>query len=201
VSKIEIGRYSEQLRRMLGMKGVQEVSGELSPEITATLELEGPTDEWAFLKQLRLAGVGTRVTAGAVNVSTVRLRNPAASGCIAVIEEILFGTQVTQILRIQLGQAAVEIGGVLLTGVRDSRWEASGAAGQNSLILSSTNSGGAVVGRVMQMTHVLANAPLVVPIKFVLLPGDNLDLTGLSNNIEITVSLGWTERALPSLEA
>lgn len=184
---------------MFGMAGATVVAGEVSPEVSPTIQLEGATAEWAFLKGVRLAGAGTNITAGAVNPSTARLRNPVGSGALAVVRGVL-STQGTQQMRVFQGNSNVNIGGVVATGVRDSRWGQSGGVGQNALIMSSTNSGGAIVGVRMFDIRLLADEAFVVPFVFMLLPGDNLDFTGTANNTDVQVSLEWSERALPAME-
>ncbi len=186
---------------MLGMAGANIVASELSPEISPTIEVEGATPEWAFLKGLRLAGAGTLVTAGAANVSSARLRNPGNSTTIAVITQVQVRPVAVQGLQLQLGEIAVDIGAVLLTRVRDSRWNPSGGAGRNVLVLSSTNSGGGLIGGVLAQSVAAANELFTYDQGILLLPGDALDITGVINNSAIHLTLAWTERGLPDLEA
>lgn len=201
MSKIEVGRYANQLRRMFGMAGSSIVSAELSPEISPTVQLEGPVAEWEFLKGVRLAGSGQNITAGAVNPSSIRLLNPVGSGCIATVTRLLYSTSGIQQMSVFLGGAAVNIGAVVATGVRDSRWNAGGATGQNALILSITNSGGVLVGQRMYLARTNPDLTVILPTSYVLLPGDNLDVSGFSNNTAIQASFEWSERGLPELEA
>lgn len=200
MSKIETGRWSDQLRRMLGMAGSPVVAAELSPEISPTIQLEGPSAEWAFLKGVRLAASGLAITAAAGTGSTVRLRNPLNSACIAVITAIGLSADSIQDFQIRLGQTDVNFGGVLLSTVRDSRWGQVGATGRNALIVSATNTLPPAVGEDISRWRGAAGITVYYPSEIVLAPGDNLDMGGRTANIPMQVNLAWAERGLPELE-
>ena len=51
MSKIETGRFSDLLRRSLGMKGQELVSAELAPELSPTWQVESALNqEWDWAK-------------------------------------------------------------------------------------------------------------------------------------------------------
>jgi len=199
VSKIEIGRWSEQLRRMLGQKGVSDVAGELSPEISPTIQLEGPTADWAFLKHVRLAGSAFNVAAGAGFRSVGRIVNPVGSSTLALFTLVGVSVTVATQVILSLGNE-VNIGGVLATTVRDSRWTPLANTSRTSLVVSVSNSsasGG--LGVVYRQELANLNA-FQYREPFLLLPGDSLDVFTLNINTAIQVSLAWEERQLPVLE-
>ncbi len=199
MSKLEVGRWSDLLRRMTGQKGSSLVASELAAEISPTFELEGPTAEWAFLKGVRLAAASTRVTAG-VGDSRWRLRNPANSGCIAVVGPIVFSLGAAGRYRIRMGIETTDVGGVLTTAVRDTRWNAEGVQ-RNALVFSSANAAGAVGGNATLLdAFVLSLTSFTYTPTFVLNPGDSVDGGSVSSAVEVLVGLAWTERGLPALE-
>lgn len=201
MSKIEIGRYSDQLRRMFGMAGVMEVAAELSPEITATIELEGPSAEWNYLKGVRDAGCGADIAAAVGFLGNNRLRNPVGSGVIATIKGVAL-TSVTSRASYVIARG-VETGdlalGTVNTTVLDERWA---ALGQTSLIWSVTNLDAAgQAGRAFVRGRLLADTQVLYPFPIVLPPGTSLDFGSADSNIRIIAWAAWSERALPLLEA
>ncbi len=199
MSKIEIARWSEQLRRMLGQKGQEFVAGELSPEVSATIQLEGPTIEWWFLKGVRAAGAGFQVTGGVGTENRVRMRNPLGSGAVAVLEIVeVYPVAASQIIGI-VGSEVTDTG-IVSSGTRDGRWGQAGAVGQNVIILSSTNTAGVVGNEVLFRADVLASSPFKYTAGVVILPGQNFDVGLLQFNVNFTCTLAWSERRLPQLE-
>lgn len=202
MAQIETGRFSSLLRRMLGMAGQVEVSGELSPEISPVLLLEGPTAEWAYLKGLRLSAASAEIGASVGNIGGWRLRNPVDSGAIAVLEGTLFTVDTSSIrVVLTLGQETVDLASIAETTVRDSRWGPSGVTGRNALILS-TQALAAPPGqdRGLYNSRMIAAAEAGYEVPVVLMPGDAVDGATVGTNIAIQLSLWWTERALPRLE-
>lgn len=201
MSKIEVGRWSEQLRRMLGQKGESIVAGELSPEVSPTIQLESSTAEWAFLKHVRLSALATRVAPGVGFLSILRLRNPADSGAIAVIEKLILTIGTTDLLILTLGTTPTDLTAVATT-VRDSRWDAGGAVGQNALVASSSNAIAAFTGTatILEIEFV-ANTPFTYDIPFLLLPGRMFEVGATGNNTRLNAVVAWRERSLPALEA
>ena len=201
MSKIEIGRYSELLRRQLGMKGVTEVAGELSPEISPTFVLEGPGAEWDFLKAVR----GCRCAdeqLGAVGFASVfRLRNPVGSGVIAVVDAVAVTPEGTVQIGVARGQIFGELANLLVTVVPDLRWGAVGAT-TTTLIFSSAAAGGGPGGDVIARARPLGLTEWLYREPIVLMPGTNLDW-GMgfgSTNENVHGWAAWRERQLPALE-
>ena len=202
MSKIEIGRWSAQLRRMLGMKGVSDVSTELSPEISPTFQLEGPTAEWDFLKGVRLCSASTTLLGVAPNQSVIRLRNPPASGVIAIVQAISYRLPATTGASIQKGVSALDLATVRLTALRDERW-APAVPGLNRsvLILSRTDAGGIPVGPdVLWSMTSLGNSIIRYPSPVILTPGTHIDVSTDGGNVALDVSFSWSEREVSALE-
>ena len=200
MSKIETGRFSELLRRALGMKGVSDVATELSPEVSPTWELESPTAEWDFLKGKKLC-IATATVAAAVGFqAAIRLRNPATSGVLAVLEAVVWVTNPADNTSVRYGIANVDLSTAGGTLVRDHRWLSSSATVRAALLFSADNTGDTVAGQVVHRTSRAADVEAQLPGGFVLTPGDSIDLQTGSVNIGLRATYIWSERQLPELE-
>ena len=201
MSKIEIGRYSERLRRALGMKGQEVVSGELSPEVSPVIVLEDNAAEWQFLQKVRMCS-SVMIQGAVVGQNTLfRLRNPAASGVVAVVKTLGASSDVVG-WRVQMGYSPLptsDLGTAGVTAVRDSRW--GNPPNPTTLIASRANNvalnfssslwaGKGVANEIVTYLH----GP------FLLLPGEAVEWGTISNNINIESTMTWTEREFPALE-
>lgn len=83
--KIGVGRYQDMLRRLLHATS-EAAPGELEDFLVATLAVENDRFEWRLLRGEHSYELHTVLGAVAGNRNAARLRNPAGSGIIAVIE-------------------------------------------------------------------------------------------------------------------
>jgi len=201
MAKIEIGRWSEQLRRMMGMAGVTDVSADLSPEISPVIVLEGPTPDLAYLKGERQVFCAATVSAVAAMNSKARLRNPPNSGVIAILKSLTMVSPTTTDLRVNINQFTTDLT-LVDTTVPDPRWGALGLAiPASTLVASTTNSqASAPGGEPMLEVTTLANVPVVLAEPFPLLPGVAIDFGHPSVNIPLRFWVTWSERSFPVLE-
>ena len=202
MSKIEIGRYSELLRRALGMKGVTEVAGELSPEVAPTWQVESDTPEWQFLKGVRLVSSALSLVAVAAQEARFHLVNPANSGVIATVTPILLSADgsVRYVVRM-VGTALATLTTVGTSVPRDNRW-ALPAGGASPLILSGEAAAGGInSGFLMDIGIILGNTQYVFPMPVVLNPGSSIQWGSLTSNTGVQASVHWHERQRPVLEA
>lgn len=196
MSKIETGRFSDLLRRTLGMKGVSDVASELSPEIAPALILESERPEWAFLKNEKLMGA-TYVQGNAAGLgSACRLRNPAGSGVMAVFSAIAVGTDAVGTNLIERNTDQGNLATVLPTVSRDTRFA---ALNTSALIQSSDNVGASGESFASFFTETRVAHFYLEAI--VLLPGFQLQISGLSLNVSIRGYWVWLEKRLDILEA
>lgn len=200
--KIEVGRYSDFLRRLLAQAGQEEVAAYLAPELQAALVLEADRPEWSFLKNEKLAsGQGTSAAAAALR-STVSIENPTGSNVIAVIEEIRVWFNGDFV---NIRTAYSTTGQVALTTkrARDFRY---GQGNQPGLNLVSNNTltdagyGGTTFGY-CEAGVALTNYRMHVwrdPI--VLGPGTRLGAIGGTDNLAMVATYVWRERAMTRYE-
>ena len=201
MAKIELGRWSEQLRRMAGMAGQEVVSGELAPEISPTFELEGQSVEWNFLKGVRDVYVAQTIPNLAGNSSKWRFRNPADSGVLAVFEYIeIMPENAPAKVSIVVSEIFVDFTIVQPVAVPDIRWGAL-TTGRSALVVTFDNTvpvgpagqGIAQSGPDTRQAFRYDNEILV-------LPGVTLDAGTATANIQLVGSFKWRERPMPILE-
>lgn len=85
--RVNVARFETLLRRLLGIKG--RAAPELHPELMSSIVLESDRLEFGWLSQTRLvAGAGSEGPV-AGQAGQFRIANPAASGWIVVIQEIV----------------------------------------------------------------------------------------------------------------
>jgi len=204
MSRIEIGRWSEMLRRITGQKGSSFVATELAPEISPTFQLESNEAEWDFLKGVR-GCAGADDLAGAVGFnSTFRLRNPEGSGVIGIVDALSVTPGATAGLNINRGLIFGDLAapGVQTTVVPDFRWGQIGTT-TTALVFSASNTvaagpSGDRFAHTIRVTDVewLYRQPVV------LIPGTSMDWGGQNGTTNVTMRtwLRWRERALPPLE-
>jgi len=181
------------------MKGASDVATELSPEISPTIQLEGPTAEWDFLKSTRLCATGVSVNGNVGFVSLFRAINPAGSAVIATVTAMIVSVGGATQVRMLLGRETVG----LTAGennVRDSRWRPLSVLLQTAVTVGFSNT--AASGGDDTLLHALlaSNAPFTYSVPFLLLPGDSVDVFTVNQNVQMQVSLAWRERQLPRLE-
>jgi len=200
VSKIEIGRYSEQLRRMFGMKGQETVSSELSPEVSPTIQLEGPGAEWNFLKQVRDCAFGNTVI-GAVGFTTKwRFRNPVDSGIIAVMEAWELTPTLLAGMSINGNAQTVDLPTASIAAVTDGRWGTITASRPTVIVSSSNAQATGPAGESFAEAVRLGSTAWLYDQEIVLVPGAVLDIGLVSTNIDARIWARWRERQIPALE-
>jgi len=202
VSKIETGRYSERLRRALGMKGVEVVSGELSPEISPVFILEDNSIEWAYLQQVRLCGSAILQVGVAGNESLIRWVNPAGSGVIAVFTHLDFSANLPASFNWGYATVAVDLPTASVSAVFDHRWAAGAVGARTAIRTSRTAAGGTIaLGDGIFVIQLTINTVYQWDGALVLLPGEGLEL-GAPGVLDMALRANarWRERQLPALE-
>lgn len=201
MTKIETGRYSERLRRALGMKGVEMVAAELSPEISPVFILEDNSIEWKFLQQVRVCTSGILQVGGAGFESLLRWSNPSISGVIAIFThlDVMLGS----LSSVNFGYATVPgtLGIPAASTVLDHRWAT--AASPTTIVPSRDNAGATIsLSSTVFIARVLIDVAFHWDGQLVLLPGEALEFGAPGSlNLDIRANARWTERQLPALEA
>jgi len=197
VSQIQTGRFSNLMRRYLGMKGVTEVTPELAPEISPVFILESQRPEWEFLKNEKLmsfvfGGVGV-----AAQNAVARLRNPPGSGVVATITAIRMVTDTLSIGLVSRDDDQGNLVTVLPTVSRDTRLPVLNA----SVLIPSQGNGIVVTGESWWTNLAAANESVKDDVDFVLTEGNQLDFVSTTVNSSLRGFCWWRERRLDVLEA
>jgi len=205
VSKIEIGRWAELLKRMSGIAGAESVSGDLSPEVSPVMVLEDLADaDYLFLKSARLCSGATAITGAVGFASRFRLRNPVLSGVIAVVnvvELVQDAGAAAADLTITVDEVTTDLSFLILTTVPDSRWEKLAGFNQTALQFSVDNT--TVLGPQgdpLVLTRTPGNTPYRYPYQVPLLPGSAIEWGSAQQNLNLRGWVRWIERGLPALE-
>lgn len=197
MSQIQTGRFSNLMRRYLGMKGVTEVTPELAPEISPVFILESQRPEWEFLKNEKLmsfvfGGVGV-----AAQNAVARLRNPPGSGVVATITAIRMVTDTLSIGLVSRDDDQGNLVTVLPTVSRDTRLPVLNA----SVLIPSQGNGIVVTGESWWTNLAAANESVKDDVDFVLTEGNQLDFVSTTVNSSLRGFCWWRERRLDVLEA
>jgi len=199
VSKIEIGRFAERLRRSLGMAGQVEVAGELAPEISPVIVIQDNSAEWQFLQRVRLCQSAVLQAAAVAANPVFRYINPAGSGVIAQFNSVQLTSDSINTFIGGYGITQTSFGTAAATGLRDHRWVAGGTVA--TAIVGSRGTGvGVGLTQGLFIFHSLASELRDYSEPFILLPGESFEFGSLTDDHEMTASLTWTERRLPALE-
>jgi len=199
VAKIETGRFSELLRRSLGMKGVENVAPELSPELSPTWQLESARNqEWDYLKGvMQLSGTAGQ-SAGAAG-GTFRLRNPEGSGVLLVVTKIQHVASVAGIFRMNVLESNLSLLNPGFKQLRETRWPTNAAGIYGVGLFNYQNNAGSVVSpRLVEMV-VQANEIHTLDTQLVL--RDGFQTTWGTAAIAVAYTyIEWYERPVLKLE-
>jgi len=198
-NEILVGRFNRGLQKLFGMKGhppSPQISGELLPVLVTenmmSLELRLLQSWRSWANQLNAAGV-------AAQFSAIRLRNPAGSNVLAVIEKVtIFEAAADQpIITRGPNNPTSDLANLATAGnIRDVRM---GPIGPASII--SFGSGAAVTGSKWWQGALTANNLTIDVINYenqelVLGPNDQVTIWGQVLNQQVSGTFFWRERAL-----
>ena len=201
MAKIEIGRYSEQLRRWFGMAGIEIVAGEMAPEISPVVVLEQPAQDSDFLKGVRHCYGQSAITGVALNTSKVALINRIGSGTILTIQELVMSGNAISGHQVRISSLQVDHAAIVNTFVPDTRWRQTVAVINTVGRLSFTNGTPDVMGGDgLIQQRPLPNTPTAAAAGLVILPGRTLEFGVNTLQVTLTFFVHWTERHLPALE-
>lgn len=191
-------------KRLVGPGG--SIAPSCAPELFPVIVLENDRPEWQHLYGgRRLSGTFDVAGGGAGLFSTIRLRNPLTSNCLAVVElmDILVNasTSVTLIRSVDAGELA---GGLMTTAHLDFRVVQDGLSGPGSQIVGSFEALAAAplnALTVWRLASLAANTRTVVNLTGIMLaPGTTLNLRTQTDNIRLAGTFMWRERYLNPTE-
>lgn len=191
---IQAGRYAELARRLLGIKG-QVALRDLDEQLVMAILLEDARAEFDYLMgRTRAVGSATLAAGGAGTFAKAALVNPAASGVLVVLDEILFALSAIGEISVRQVTSANATG--QQRGITDSRLGTWGSGGQltvcNVTTLVDATSRGIEIVRYRAGN---ASAPTPVRLGAVFAPGAGLEFQA-PDNVGLHLTCHWSERAI-----
>lgn len=189
---IKRSRFNDYLLRLLGME-TNPPAPTLAGEIQPIIEVEPYNLESYWLSGHKLCGSFVSGSAGVATVTQARLRNPAGSGIVAIVEKLIVSSSGNDNFDLSVGATTSDYGTINTRGFRDGR-----IGGLPTCIMSQTLGAGIApqIGRV----HLLAFNPVTIYEVAVLPPGASLEFNWASNSVAQLGLIHWRERALPAVE-
>lgn len=186
---LQQARYDQLVRRVGGLYGGGAKVVEVLPEMFPVLELEDTTPELLALTGWRTGWQSTERLSGAANTSSSQLFNPAGSAQLVAITQLVFITNVTT--NVQMEIVTVQIGTGVSGLFRDSRF----GVPRSTVAEASSLDGGAVGGGL----RIFMTADEKFTIRddngiVVLAPGTGLSVGTTNNQIRLAVNYFWRER-------
>jgi hypothetical protein len=199
-NEILVGRFNNALRKMLAMKGAApapQVGGEFMPVLPFSYGVEYRfLEEWGRYAAAFALGAG-----GAGNFSAARIRNPAGSNVVGVIEKVTgwLGTtgQINLFLEAQNADFATSMTNTRLDARQRPNSTLSTSSKNNSVTLGGTFlvDAAVVVGAGAGYDFILDEN-----MELTLLPGDAITLIANTANTLLNGSFRWRERFLEESE-
>ena len=198
-NEILTGRFNRFLQKLLSMKGpasMNELGSVLTPSVSVFSGVEN-----RYLESWNRFSIATSPTGGVGQQAGVRLRNPAGSNVLGVVEKMyVAATAATLTALIGLGA----VGGNLTTVLTGQRLDARTIYGTGAIVPSSdTNTGGGLspqIGLAQFLANTGADLIQYENQEIPLLPGDALQVTALGTAQQLLVWFEWRERALEDSE-
>lgn len=207
-NEILVGRFNRFLQKIFSLKGktgAPQLAGEIIPVLPFFNGVEN-----RFVEGWNRYGQFLAVAAnGAGNRSGIRLRNPAVSNCIVVLEKIqpMVPSAVASNWAISRGTATTDL--AIAATMPNARFDGRQAVGGTSvLILSQQNVGtpltslnnAAVIWQVNTTGLFSVDAILFEEQEIPLAPGDAVQFDSSFDNTQINVNVWWRERFLEDSE-
>ena len=194
-NEILTGRYNRFLQKLFQMKG-EAPAPQLASEISTTFSFFNGVEN-RFIETWNRFGNTLIAGAVAAQNSCVRMRNPAGSNVIAVVEKLTVTNGATDVVTINNQIADANLG-TLGGSIRLDFRQASGSA----IILSLGNNvaGGSNFAGSGVTANVAYDFIVFEEQELTILPGDQLDIRNVVVNNALRVSMIWRERALEESE-
>lgn len=198
-NEIQQGRFQRVLQRMFNLQSFPPAP-QLAEEIVPVFQVEAPKPEQEFLIGTRLCSASVDVGAVAVKRSVVRIRNPESSNQLVIVEQAIVSMGVGDIVLAGLVYSDTDIAQTPAAGsivVRDTR---DVLTAQPTAHFTFEQGPPTIAPGSVFMVRTVAGSPVLVPIAVVLAPGTCLEISALTVNLSLTVTLAWRERAVLPME-
>jgi hypothetical protein len=200
-NEIQVGRFNRYLQKLLSMKGPASMNT-LAPELMPILAMFSGTED-RYLQGWDRFGVGFQIGGIAAQTTNGRIRNPAGSNVIAVIEKLFVDdTNVgNDLFQLGVGKQAADLGSVVSTA--GSRLDPRGRDSASCIVSGGNNAllGGFVIAAEEQDTSARGIEFIVTDIQELpLLPGDAYSIISSASAPNCRFTFWWRERLLEDSE-
>jgi hypothetical protein len=189
------GRYNRALQKLFAIKGsppVRQLGGELMPVMALFYGVEA-----RFLESWNRFGNTLIAPAVAAQNSAVRMRNPAGSNVVAVVEKLTVTNGLADVVTLSNQVSDTDLatpGGSIRLDFRQS-------PGSNiSLSLGNNIAGGSNFAGSGVQANIAYDFIAFEEQELTILPGDQLDIRNVVVNNALRVSMIWRERLLTESE-
>lgn len=200
-NELQVGRFNRYLQKLLSMKGPASMNT-LAPELMPSIVFPTGAED-RYLQGWDRFGIAFQIGGIAAQTTNGRIRNPAASNVVAVLEKIFVDdTNVgNDIFTLGVGKQAADLGTLISTV--GSRLDPRGRD-SSSLIISGGNNallGGAAILTEEQDTTSRGLEFITTDIQELpLLPGDAYSIISSPSAPNVRFSFWWRERFLEDSE-
>lgn len=207
MGRIETGRFSEGLRRLLNMKS-NEGPVDIAPEMVGVFALENDRPEWGIHKGEKWCQRGVSQAVGAGFSSKIKFRNPAGSGVIAIFHRLVVcvPTAITSI-RFRCVLSSVDYATATARAIAmDTRFYENAQVAALSAVITSRQATDAVDA---DSGFGILTIPAAVPVeagfgaggpRAILAPGYALEIQCSTVAIALEAWATWTERGMTKAE-
>jgi hypothetical protein len=198
-NEILVGRYNKAMQRVFGIKAsapLRQLGGEVIPITTIFRGVEE-----RYLESWDRFGMRAAVAAAAGNSSVVRLRNPANSNVLAVIEKVTLGSSVTGLdLLIQQGAIANDAANIVTNAAQrlDNRGRPNPSIVISQQAVTPANVG--LISEIFTAINVTYDVVVYENQETTILPGDAFQVVSNVLNVGFSCSFFWRERFLEESE-
>jgi hypothetical protein len=203
-NEILAGRFNRALQKLTSMKGGPPAA-QLATEISTNIQFNAMGADFRYLEGWNRFGAVINLAAVAANQSGIRLRNPAGSNVIVVIEKLFLSLQAgVQFLAVQ-GPVGTDLATVATSA--GLNFDTRGNPGTVA-VLSSQNNAVAVPALTSSQIYWLINALAAISTDIILtddqeltiLPGVAHQWTVTNVNNALAMAIWWRERFLEDSE-
>src|SRR5713226_7842539 len=204
-NEILVGRFNRALQKLLSMKGGPP-SAQLATEITPNIQFNSMGQDFRALEDWYRFGILATSPAVAASQSGVRLRNPANSNRIVVIEKISCGIGTTPAAFTEIFLETQTTNTDLATVVpinANVSWDKRKNSG-SALFLSNASPAAALsLGRAVVDTAINTTFDFILTDdqEVILSPGEAIQLRMSTVNLQLDTSWWWRERFFEESEA
>jgi hypothetical protein len=202
-NEILVGRFNRFLQKLFAMKGGPPAP-QLATEITPSFPLFSGAEN-RYLEAWDRYAAGVNVGPAAANMSGVRLRNPAGSNVVAVLERVSMNEAQNDVIAVRWGTQGADL--AVVQALNFNRLDSRSRPGP-TLIFSNQATAPAVPVLTNQFTieaaDLLGHTSYVLMNdenqELVMLPGDAIQIEATTVNQNLRVFIWWRERFLEDSE-